>query len=202
MELLLYFSQLLDGVNCNTVLAPFILREKDKKLVWDYKYSVESDPFEDNFFNKNLPIKFGGFIPFYCEFPFEEVHLKGGYKFNFYKERLFYTDEVCRVYRNLNKNCYSIMQRGKVVAHADTFTLRNANFIVGENGRQRCLSEKRKNVHAYIEGYFGYSRRGNSGDLKKVSYNPYYRGHFFDEEKNPVESAQFAYLKPEGVFCE
>lgn len=59
---------------------------------------------------------------------------------------------IVRVYWNINKNCWSIQHKGKVVEHSDSILLKNVTFLVFETGRQRVLQEKRKNVHAFAEG--------------------------------------------------
>ena len=71
----------------------------------------------------------------------------------------FRKSEPMRVYRNLHQKCWSVQQkdskgRWKVVAHAESITLADCVFRVSEAGRQRVLSEGRKNVHAYIQGFY------------------------------------------------
>ena len=70
----------------------------------------------------------------------------------------FRKSEPMRVYRNLHKKCWSVQQkqkgRWKVVAHAESITLLDCVFRVSEAGRQRVLRESRKNVHAYIQGFY------------------------------------------------
>ena len=61
-------------------------------------------------------------------------------------------DKPVRVYRNLHKNCISVKQLGLVRCHADNVVMQNCKFIVSKAGQQRVRNEKRKNVHAYIEG--------------------------------------------------
>jgi hypothetical protein len=86
--------------------------------------------------------------------------------------------KMVRVYRNLHKKCFSVkcMKTGLVIAHVDTITLENATFPVSKAGRKRVLKEKRKNVHAFVQGVVTnilvFSNR-------KICYNPYKRGHFF-----------------------
>ena len=62
-----------------------------------------------------------------------------------------------RVYYNLNRAVWSIKAmegefKGRVIGYADAVVLSNAHTVVSEAGRQRVLRERRKNVHAYIEG--------------------------------------------------
>lgn len=62
-----------------------------------------------------------------------------------------------RVYYNLRTKRWSIKAmsgsfKGKVIAHAEGVMLSDAKTVVSEKGRQRVMREKRKNVHAYIDG--------------------------------------------------
>lgn len=91
------------------------------------------------------------------------------------------------VYWNLHKRCFSVRSRerdsyGRVIAHADEIRLTSATFIVSEAGRQRVLSEKRKNVHAFIRGKW--SSAPVSAEAP-CSYNPY-KGATFTSNGMPV----------------
>lgn len=61
------------------------------------------------------------------------------------------------VYYNLHTGLWSVKAldgdlKGKVVGHAERIRLKNCEFRVSEAGRQRVLSERRKNVHAGVVG--------------------------------------------------
>ena len=75
-----------------------------------------------------------------------------------------------------------------VVGHADAVTLQGCKFVVNQAGRQRVIKEKRKNVHAFVEGqivhlvgFTSYKGRmvqsavpdGYSRFMVDVTYNPY-----------------------------
>ena len=82
-----------------------------------------------------------------------------------------------RVYKNLNKGCWSIQQNGLVKAYSDEINLFNCEFLVNEKNRQRVIKTKRKNVHAFVKGYIW----DTPIDLiKQVSYNPYVNWYFYD----------------------
>lgn len=92
-----------------------------------------------------------------------------------------------RVYRNLNRNCWSVLaaegpRRGRLIKHVTELALRDCRFVVSEAGRLRVLREKRKNVHAYVEGEWMQRdlkrRMADWTVLGTVSYNPYARGTF------------------------
>ena len=56
------------------------------------------------------------------------------------------------IYWNLNRSCWSVRLRGKVIDHVDKImVIKNCVFHVSEAGRQRVLREKRKNVHGWIK---------------------------------------------------
>ncbi len=64
-----------------------------------------------------------------------------------------------RVYRNLHNGLWSVkcMERdhrhyGKVILHCEEIMLAHVKPVVSSAGRNRVLRERRKNVHAYLEG--------------------------------------------------
>lgn len=86
--------------------------------------------------------------------------------------------EPVRVYRNLHKNCWSVMtktEKGwRVKDHYTSILIAEPVFKVRESGRQKVLREKKKNVHAFIEGtFFDFKGRGPLDKLGEVTYNPY-----------------------------
>jgi len=54
--------------------------------------------------------------------------------------------------------------RGLVLAHADKLLLDDAVFKVSEKGRQRVISEQRKNVHAGVQGILS----SFEGDIRDI----------------------------------
>lgn len=107
-----------------------------------------------------------------------------------------------QVYKNLNKDCYSVRdaKEKRVTGHANAVVLKNASFKVSEAGRQRVLKEKRKNVHAYVEGEK--TNGANVRGLKPVTYDPYKYKTFVDKKtKKPIKSAALVVLKPDGVYA-
>ena len=98
------------------------------------------------------------------------------------------------VYRNLTKKCWSIKQNGLVVAHAkEQLTMRDVSFKVNENGRQKVLETKQKNVHAYIKGYL--LNESTITFVNKAYYNPYKTCYFVDFETfEPLHTASYCFL--------
>jgi len=107
-----------------------------------------------------------------------------------------------RVYRNLHKKTYSIQAKTpkgwRVVEHRDFLFLSEAYFNVSEAGRQRVLREKRKNVHAYVEGELIENACFKIGD--QIRYNPYRASTFTDEQGKQVNYSKCVYLNAGGIF--
>jgi hypothetical protein len=105
-------------------------------------------------------------------------------KFETVKGRTLQVGQRVEVYFNLHKHVFSIRDKetGLVVAHADTVTLYDARFRVSEAGRQRVLHEKRKNVHALIEGNFvgAGAVLEDTSEAPQAYYNPYTVDSFID----------------------
>ena len=110
------------------------------------------------------------------------------------------------VYRNLHKNCWSLrdVKTRRVIAHASSLWLCNAKFKVSEAGRQRVLSEKRKNVHAGVVGIVMHEPDRVCG-FRRVSYNPYKGPYFFQifsSCSRAVFQKDYAGFDEDGrVFC-
>ncbi len=103
-----------------------------------------------------------------------------------------------KVYRNLHKKCFSIvdMKTRKVFKHQFNVVLTNVRFRVSEAGRQRVLKEKRKNVHAYIIGDL-LEKNYNFPDTAPVEvyYNPYKTNKFINKTTGEiVENAKMVLL--------
>ena len=86
------------------------------------------------------------------------------------------------VYWNLHKDLFSVRQRRIVQAHATRVQLQDVLFKVSEAGRQRVLREKRKNVHAGLQGgWIGLERSGalwKTRGWRRITYDPYQFDHF------------------------
>ncbi len=129
------------------------------------------------------------------------------------------------VYRNLNKDMYSVQCRegklyGKVIAHCDAIDLIDPQFIVRETGRQKVIETRKKNVHAFVVGQLaaasnwqpqydigGWPAKMDHDDTMFadfVSYNPYvYKTFVYSglHGPEPVRSARTAMLDKSGVYA-
>ena len=93
------------------------------------------------------------------------------------------------VYRNIRRNCLSLMQDKIIVGHAEAVILNAVEFRVRESGRQRVLQERQKNVHAFsiglLEHYYGsfwpveVDKVFDRWSATRVTYNPYKFGYFY-----------------------
>lgn len=108
------------------------------------------------------------------------------------------------VYRNLHKNCLSVknVKTGLVIARVDSITLKNVKFKVSAKGRERVLKEKRKNVHAGVEGEWVLdSMAPDIGGWRKVVYDPYKFSSFVDEKSlKPEKANELAFVTIRGAF--
>lgn len=100
-----------------------------------------------------------------------------------------------RVYRNLHTGTLSMQayipeKKGwRVVGHPDHVQLSNVKFVVREAGRQRVLKEKRKNVHAWIEGDLVCKGLGTYQQIAK--YNPYKYDSWVSGEGHDLTNVDF-----------
>jgi len=100
-----------------------------------------------------------------------------------------------RIYFNLHRKLFTIQRQTpkgwRVAGHAQDVCLAYPQFKVSEAGRQRVLREKRKNVHAFVEGYLTLPTYGID-DLQRISYNPYKCGSFvIAETQQPVRDGRY-----------
>lgn len=107
------------------------------------------------------------------------------------------------VYKNLHKDCWSVKQDGLVKAHTTDIELWDCAFQVNAKGREKVLTEKRKNVHAGVKGYIdclGQAAYGSVGVA--VTYNPYKYDSFVNKQtEEPIYHSNFTKLGPKQVFA-
>ena len=102
------------------------------------------------------------------------------------------------VYFNLHKKTFSVRscETGRVIHHTDEIHIVNPEFVVRQSGRNRVLSEGRKNVHAFVRGDCPFYRLNpRNGTLDTLTYNPYKYVSFVDKQtEEPVYKASRAWL--------
>jgi len=108
------------------------------------------------------------------------------------------------VYFNLHQKCFSVKaltgaNKGRVIAHSDTITLKGVVFKVSEAGRQRVLIEKKKNVHAGVVGYLEAFEYNTLSDYRTAYYNPYTTPKFQCSEGD-LYKADYAILDHKNIY--
>ncbi len=101
------------------------------------------------------------------------------------------------VYFNLHKKVWSVrdVKTGRVVNHTNFIILKDAKFKVSAAGRARVLKEKRKNVHAGVQGEIVEQIDIERAQSTKVTYNPYkYKSFVTDDTHKEVKSAPYAIM--------
>lgn len=115
-----------------------------------------------------------------------------------FKGRAIDPSRRVRVYRNLNNGKISIKQGSLVVGHTDSALMKDTTFLVFEKLRQKVLVEKRKSVHAYIEGFWVDSKP-ETGEGVGIWYNPYLTDVFrITGTDEPCEPASYMLVKSDG----
>lgn len=103
----------------------------------------------------------------------------------------------------------SVKIPGQRIEYTSWISLRDAEFRVHEKGRQRCLAEGVRNVHAWVVGTevlrVGASWRYNQADrpagYRKAVYDPRKGGSFVDSETlEPVHRAAWVIASGKNVF--
>jgi hypothetical protein len=107
-------------------------------------------------------------------------------------------EKKVRIYRNLHKKCLSVKQGDIVMCHASEVLLKDCRFIVNAAGQNRVRTEKRKNVHSFVEGFVIDAKEyGNMlpYEWSSLYYNPYKTDHWIESDSGKyVEFAQLVEL--------
>ena len=143
---------------------------------------------------------------------------------NEYNEQaaLINPDRKIEVYRNLHKDCWSVRQGGLVKFHCHEVNMRDCDFIVQQAGHARVISEKRKNVHAFVRGNLVNSESKRIGKCfalnnseieslrwlytwnphwERVTYNPYkYETFVYSESKEPIYNSDRVIVDGRSVW--
>ena len=122
------------------------------------------------------------------------------------------------VHRNLHKTLedgtpvYSVRNSfsGLVVDHVTEIAISKPILRVGQRGNQRVRDEKRKNVHAYIQGkrmreslIDDYGTGIELCEWQKIIYNPYLHKSFVleSDQSVAVREAWFIEIRRDGVWA-
>lgn len=107
-----------------------------------------------------------------------------------------------RVYYNLHRLCLSVMDKKSrlVIAHTPIIHLTNCRFIVSAAGLARVRREKRKSVIAFVEGDYTAMSCEQTGEWKRVYFNPYKVDQFMMDD-NPIEEASSVIIKNKSIYA-
>jgi len=122
-------------------------------------------------------------------------------------------------YYNLHKQCLSFRARGGKVAHARAMILNNVKFAVQPAGRYKVLTDRRKNVHAFVRGDLAWVAGLNDriGDVVglddytranmirqgyfRITYNPYkYDSFVYADTGEPIKSASQVVVIDKDIY--
>jgi|688.fasta_scaffold2050411_1 hypothetical protein len=108
------------------------------------------------------------------------------------------------IYRNLHQKSFSVQYKGKVIAHPTNFIAHNCEFRVSENGRQRVLSEKQKNVHAKIACEWWEIPTDSSNlvdeNNDRIYYDPYVTNQFQFSGKDIFVASQVVGMHGKDIY--
>jgi len=118
-----------------------------------------------------------------------------------------------KIYFNLHKRCYSVQawdtdKKGwRLYKHSNALHVKDVKMEVNENGRQRVIRDKRKNVHAFLRTPFAdcISKKSGNGPGRKLKnvckYNPYKYSSFVNATaEDPIHKLDEAVLRFGLVF--
>lgn len=116
-----------------------------------------------------------------------------------------------RAYRNLENGTISVLTRqlnskGNInwllAGHTTSLLMENVKFHIYENGRQKVIDRKRKNVHAWAEGVITAPSADAAETPIDVAYNPYFNDTFVKRHTNvPIKTAKYLAVRSNRVFC-
>lgn len=109
-------------------------------------------------------------------------------------------------YFNLHRKVFSVRNEKtkKVEYHASVVVLENCTLKVSQAGRERVLRERKKNVHAGVQGILIslYEFSFNENDYIELTYNPYkYHSFVVKSSGIPIKTADKIVLKDKRIFA-
>lgn len=103
----------------------------------------------------------------------------------------------------------SVKTPGQHVQYAAWVSLKNVTFKVHEKGRQRCIADGTRNVHAWVIGKeilrvrsdWSYAQAPRPAGYRQAVYDPWKGGTFVDSETlEPVLRADLVIMSGKNVF--
>jgi hypothetical protein len=128
-----------------------------------------------------------------------EMFQKLGHKTYDGKVFVFYNINLSN---KLGKPLWSIRNEktGRIIGHDQGVVLRDAEFVVGQAGKEKVRDEKRKNVHAGVRGFIVHGETAQAGFGTAITYNPYKYDTFVSlPDETPVKSAKLVQMLDKKV---
>lgn len=95
----------------------------------------------------------------------------------------------------------SVKVPGKTIGYASAAVVRNARFFVSEKGRQRCIREGVRNVHAWVIGELVPTDDHTTEGMRRAVYCPWKGSTFVDlDTKEPVHESKHVVMIREEVW--
>ncbi len=102
------------------------------------------------------------------------------------------------VHWNIHRKCWSVLSKGRVIAHRSALCLVRCKFVVRPAGRQKAVEQGRRNVHAFVRGHLTENLITDAVS-DRVRYQPFLSENFFREStKQPIHDADTVWFKPDG----
>lgn len=108
-----------------------------------------------------------------------------------------------RVYRNLHNGLFSIKDRKthRVLGYANNLLLTDVTFIISKSGQERARREKKRNVHAYAEGYYMGEMSVERVSLCPLTYNPFKHDTFmYRGSTRPITKAERVLFNQSKIY--
>lgn len=98
------------------------------------------------------------------------------------------------------KNDHLVRDENGEGLYVTSIKLADVKFIVLPSGRERCLREKKKNLHAFAQGRIASGEDAEVGcNATQVTYNPYKMGSFYCKEtEQPINRADQVFIFASG----
>lgn len=122
-----------------------------------------------------------------------------------FKNREIDLESPVDLYRCLNRKgfVFSLRQNGKVVGHTTKITLKDCEFKVNKSGKDRCISNKTRNVHAFVRGTI--SNDNPSGLAFVLHYEPYKELGFYykiHDECIELTKSDIVFIDTNKIYCQ
>ncbi|PNX47670.1 MAG: hypothetical protein BV459_03980 [Thermoplasmata archaeon M11B2D] len=105
--------------------------------------------------------------------------------------------------RKLNTPLWSVRnaKTGVILGHDREIVLKDAEFVVGQGGKERVRKEMNKNVHAGVRGKIVHNVKADTNGTA-VTYNPYKYDTFVRlPSETPVKSAKHVSMVDKKVWA-